>query len=134
MADVITAEDAGRLLTLVAPGYFAYVAYTQRFPRRPRDEFPTLVASVAFSLPLVALANELARKWAIVTNPAEVPYVALLLGLSGAVGYVVALVRGAGSFRALLSALGHSQEPELSVVSRTVMRLPSRKDWVIVGF
>jgi hypothetical protein len=58
----ISPQDAAQLLTLVAPGYFATRGYCTVHPRRERGELATLVASVAFSFPLVAGARWLAGR------------------------------------------------------------------------
>ncbi len=130
MADVLTAEEVGRLLTLVAPGYFAQVSYTSRYPRTERGELPTLVMSAALSLPIVALAGAIAPGD---PKPLDLGYVALLLGLAIVLGYAFALLRGWSLTRDVLSKIGYRREPEASVLSRVFGSLP-RKHLVTVTF
>ena len=104
-----TAEEVGRLLTLVAPGYFAQASYNARYPRTERGELPTLVISAALSLPIVALAGAIASGN---PEPLDLDYVALLLGLAIVLGYVFALLRGRSLTREVLGKIGYRREPE----------------------
>src|SRR4051812_44193829 len=111
MDDVITADDVARLLTLVAPGFFAYTGYTYRFPpTQGRDEFPVFVTSVALSLPLAAVARGIADLLGISTRPTHLAYAALLLVLPLVLGYVAALIRDAARVRRFLATLSLSSD------------------------
>jgi hypothetical protein len=134
VADVLTAEEVGRILTYVAPGYFALYAFRAHFPQRNTGQLETLVLTVATSVPLVALANEIADRRDISTDPTKLGYVALLLGVSIAVGYVFALLRGWGWIRRQLGHVGFRYQPEASVYARTLLRLPQKDSYIIVVF
>jgi hypothetical protein len=124
MADAPTLEDVGHILTYVAPGFFARSAYATRFPQRARDSFDLLIVMVATSLPLVALANAIARQLSISRNPTRLSYVLLLLGTAVAVGYAFALLRGSRRVRAALKKIGYREEPESMLMARTLLCLP----------
>jgi hypothetical protein len=134
MADVISAKDVPQLLTLVAPGFFARVAYGWVLPRKADGELPTLVTSVALSLPLVALASYLAKKLSLRPDATELGYVALLLGLSLGTGYVAGRLRCWSKVRRVLLRLGHRSDPTASVLVRTVMEMDDSKGQVTINF
>jgi Family of unknown function (DUF6338) len=133
-ADAITAQDAARLLTLVAPGYFAYKGYTYVHPQRERGELPTLVTSVALSLPLVAAAQALADLVHLSTSPSTVQFAALLLVGSVATGYLAARLRTTGVVQTLFETLGHHSDPAPTVLVRTVQRMGEKHAQITVTF
>jgi hypothetical protein len=133
MASALTAEDAGRLVTLVAPGYFAHAAYSARFPQRKRDELPLLIASIAASLPLVAVANALSDAVGIARSPTALLYVAILIGCSLGAGYLIARVWDTHTVRGILTRYVQLGEPETAVALRVLPRLP-KKHLVTVFF
>ena len=121
---MLTATEVAHVLAFVAPGFFALGAYRFEFPRRPRERFETLVVSVAASVPLVAL-TELIRGWfGVERNPLAPGYVALLLGLSVALGYAFARLRGSTTSRRLLRRVGLRHEPEDTPFLRVLRGLP----------
>jgi hypothetical protein len=132
MADVLTAEQVGQVLTYIAPGYFARSAYTARFPRPDPPHFNVLLTSIATSLPLVAGAHALAELLNIVAGPTHVAYVALLLGLSMVVGYCFAALREPQSVRKLLAAAGITSQPEALLTTQVLKPLTDR--YVTVHF
>jgi hypothetical protein len=134
VSDTINAQEAAQLLTLVASGYFAYMGYSVVFPRSERGELATLVASIAFSLSLVALARALADLLDIAPNPTQLAYAGLLIGVSLLVGYLLARLRETGFARRALSRLRHRVEPEQAVLLRTVQRMSKRTAQATVTF
>jgi hypothetical protein len=122
LPDIIQPDDVPNLLTLVAPGFFAYAGYAAVFPQRSREELPVLVTSVALSLPLVALTRAFVSGF----NATKLAHVTLLLGLSFLAGYLVALARGTGFVRRMLGFIGYRNEPESTVLGRILQRLPQR--------
>jgi hypothetical protein len=134
VADTITAEEVGRVLLYVAPGFFAVKAWQYRFPQRQREHFETLVVSAAVSVPLVALVDVFRRKLDITRNPLSLSYVTLLLGVSIVVGYAAALIRGTDRARSFLVRLGSDSDPESAVLARTVARVPRENSRVVVLF
>lgn len=134
MAEVISAEDVPRLLTLVAPGFFAMTAYRWVSPGKDRGELPTLMTSVALSLPFVALANAIAHRVAITADPTELGFVVLLLALATVTGYAAARVRSASAVRKILLKIGHHSDPAASVLTRTVMEMNDKKGQVTIRF
>jgi hypothetical protein len=134
MADVISAQDVPRLLTLVAPGFFARTAYGWVLPRKESGELPTLLTSVALSLPVVAVANAVARRVGIRADASHLAYVALLLGLAVLAGYGAARLRCTTAVRKALLGLGHRSDPTPSVIARTVMEMSDTKAQVTITF
>lgn len=132
MADVLTAEQVGQVLTYIAPGYFARSAYTARFPCPDPPHFNVLVTSVATSLPLVAAANGLAELLSIPARPTNLGYVALLLGLSMVVGYCFAALREPQWVRQRLAAIGITSQPEALLTTQVLKPLSDR--FVTVNF
>lgn len=130
--DNLTVEGIGRLLLYVAPGYLAVRAYQYRYPRKRREAFETLVVSLVWSVPLVALV-EPARRWlGIVRNPLSWRYVALLLCVSALLGYLAAVVRGRPRVRGFLLWLGSGADPESSVLVRAASNLARTESLVTV--
>jgi Family of unknown function (DUF6338) len=124
MADALTAEEVGRILTFVAPGFFAWAAFRAVFPQRDRGQLEMLVIAVATSLPLVAVANFIADECDIErTDPTKLGYVALLIGVSLLAGYAFAIFRGWGWIREKLSWVGLRYQPESSIYAQTLLRL-----------
>jgi hypothetical protein len=132
MADALTAEQVGQVLTYIAPGYFARSAYTARFPQPDQPHFNVLVTSVATSLPLVAAAHGLAGQLDISTSPTHVGYVALLLGLSMVIGYLFAALREPKVVRKMLGAFGITSQPEALLTTQVLKPLKDR--FVTVDF
>lgn len=132
MADVLTAEQVGQVLTYIAPGVFARSAYTARFPCQDQPQFNVLVTSVATSLPLVAAARGVAALTGVTARPTEVGYVALLLSLSMLIGYCVAWLREPRWVRRLLAGLGITSQPEALLTTQVLKPLSDR--YVTVNF
>lgn len=125
MADVLTADQVAQVVSFIAPGFVARIAYAGRFQRREPQQFSLLVSSVVLSLPLVAAATALAR-WLGVsyTKVTDLGYVLLLFGLSFAVGWSAALLRARRPVRQVLARLGLSYQPEGSIYAQTLLALP----------
>lgn len=134
MADVLSADDVTLLLTLVAPGFFAWTSYGWVLPRAAPEELPLLVTSVALSLPLVALAQALAASVGIDSGTKDLAYVVLLMGLSVGAGYAAARIRLLNPVRAFLLRAGHRSDPVATVLVRTVMEMQDAKGQVVVNF
>lgn len=132
MADALTAEQVGQVMTYVAPGYFARSAYTARFPCPDQPHFNILITSVATSLPLVAAAHGIAELLKVPTRPTEAGYVALLLALSMLVGYCFAAVREPQWVRKRLADIGITSQPEALLTTQVLKPLSDR--FVTVNF
>ncbi len=132
MAEVLTAEQVGQVLTYIAPGYFARSAYNARFPSLERPQFNLLVTSVAISLPLVAAAHALAKPLHISTSPTSLEYVLLLLGLSMLVGYLFAALREPTWARQMLGKCGITSQPEALLTTQVLK--PLKDTFVTVAF
>lgn len=124
MADAPTTDEVARILTYVAPGFFARVGYTARFPQRQKEHFHTLVVSVAASVPLVALGNLIANVLGVDSHPTKAPYVLVLLGPSIVIGYLVAALRGWERMRKGLRRLGIPFDPEATIYEQTLLKVP----------
>jgi hypothetical protein len=120
----ITLDRVGDVLLFVAPGFFARVGYTARFPQPKQGDFYALVASLAASVPIVALGHALADWLGWHKTATNLAYVSLLLALGLAGGYLVARVRGSEHMRAVLRWLKIPFAPEATVYERTVLKLP----------
>jgi hypothetical protein len=118
-ADVVTPQDVGNLLTLVAPGFFTYAAYAYRYPRRALSDLPMLVTSVALSLPVVALARSIAPRLHIGTSSGtHLAYAVLLVALGLAAGTLAGWLRAWGVTQRALEALGFFNDPAPDVASK----------------
>jgi predicted permease len=124
VADAPTSEEVARILTYVAPGFFARVGYTARFPQREQQHFYALVVSVAASVPLVAMGNAIANAIGIDHDPTDAAYIALLLAPAIVVGYLAAAVRGSERTRRFLRRLSIPFEPEATIYEQTLLKLP----------
>jgi len=122
VADVaLTADQVGQVVTYVAPGFVALLGYRARFPRPDRPPGEVLIVSAVLSLPLVAIASLLPGN----QRPTQLGYVALLVLGSGALGYLVAWLRGTEWARSgLARVLDYRQEPEGSIYAQTLKKLP----------
>ncbi|MEA2282433.1 MAG: hypothetical protein QOK21_3040 [Solirubrobacteraceae bacterium] len=124
MADVaLSATDVGNVLTYVAPGFFSYGAYRARLQQSRPEATHLLVVSVAASLPLVALGNQLAEAFGVARRPTQWQYVACLLVVAVAAGYVAASARSLRITRQSMRRLGLMWAPEASVYARTLAPL-----------
>jgi len=117
---VLDASAVGQLISLVAPGYLARLGYRARYPAHERPAGEVLLISVVASLPLVALVNTVLPGRQQVT---QFEYVAALLVLALAVGYAVALARGARSVERLLGRLGYRIQAEGSIYAQTLKHM-----------
>ena len=124
MADSGLIDQAGSVLLFVAPGFFARLSYQARFPQRESGDLYALVVSVAASVPIVALGHFCAEKASISTNPTNIGYVVILLGIAVLAGYFIGLLRDWSRTRHLLGDLGLPYEPEATMMERTVFRMP----------
>ncbi len=121
MPDIpLTADDVGRIVIFIAPGFLARFAYRARFPARERPTAEVVVLSVVTSLPFVALATEVVGS----SKPTDPGYVAVLLGSALFVGYALAILRGLKWMRDRLGGLKLSSQPEGSVYAQTLLYLP----------
>lgn len=126
MADVLTLTEIGRLVSYIAPGYFARWTYRKRFPKGLEQPGEILIQSVVLSLPFVALAHEIAGA----RTSLSWIYLIALLGPAVAAGAVTAWLRDLDTTRNFALALGVSAQPDASMWVRTIGRLP--KDALIV--
>lgn len=118
------------MVQFVAPGFFARLAYEARFPRAERTSLNTIIWSVAASLPLVVLSNELAGWFGIRIDATSWQYVALLLTPALLVGYAVAALRSKPWTRKILGWLGLYHQPDGSLYAMALLSLP--RDTVVV--
>lgn len=133
MSDVVLDANAvAQVITYVAPGFLVRLGYRARYPGPDKPPGEVVIISVAASLPLVAIVRAL---WTGSPKPTEVGYVAVLLGLGFAAGYILAFVRGRRLIKKLLAALDYRLEPEgtiyaqlLSPMSATATVLIELKD------
>lgn len=124
MADVaLSADDVGRIVQYVAPGFFARVSYEARFPQPERSALNTTIWSVAASLPLVAIGNGLADALDTTMAATDWQYVAVLLVPAVIAGYTVAWVRGRRIVRTWLRWLGLHHQPDGSLYAQTMLGL-----------
>jgi hypothetical protein len=125
VATAVTPDDVANLITLVAPGFFAYSAYTYRFPQRARSEIPTLVVSVALSLPIVALGTWITRHWSDAPTATDLDYAAVLVSLGLASGWLAGLLRDLPLSQRVLSKVGVAHAPDATVLGRVIRNLPT---------
>jgi hypothetical protein len=124
MADfVLTPDQVGSIVLFVAPGFFARLAYEARFPRSERSTLNVIVWSVAASLPLVALGNELAALLDVDRTATGWKYVLVLLGPAIVMGYAVALVRSTPRARRALGRCGLKHQPDGSLYAMTMLSM-----------
>jgi hypothetical protein len=122
---VLSAEDVGRIVQYVAPGFFARVAYQARFPRDEPSTVNLLLWSVAASLPLVALGGLLADALGIARSPTSWSYLVILLLPAALSGYAVAALRDRKRVRSLLGKLGLHHQPHGSLYAMTMLDPPA---------
>jgi hypothetical protein len=125
VAESLTPDDVANLITLVAPGFFAYSAYTYRYPQRARDEIPTLVVSVALSLPLVALGTRITELWNDDPTATDLDYAGVLILLGLGSGWLAGLLRDGPRGQRLLGRFGVARAPDATVLGRVIRKLPS---------
>lgn len=121
MSDIaLSATDVAEIVTYVAPGYLAYTGFRMRYPRPERSSGHTLILSVVFSLPLVAVAH-----W--VTHgehtPTQIGYVMALLGGAAVIGYLLALLRSTRFSGWLLRRIGYRMLPDGSIYAATLSQM-----------
>jgi hypothetical protein len=133
VADAPTAEDVGNILIFVVPGFFARVGYTARFPQPQQEPSYALIVSVAVSVPLVAIARELAEGLNLGTAPTDPKFAVLLVVIGLTAGYLAALLRGSTEVRALAQRLRIPFEPEATIFEQTLLRLDDEEAKVTVG-
>lgn len=117
---VLDASAVGQVISFVAPGYLARLGYRARYPAPDRPAGEVLIISVVASLPLVALVNAVLAGRQQVT---QLAYVAVLLVLALAVGYGVALARGARPVGRVLGRLGYRIQAEGSIYAQTLKHM-----------
>lgn len=121
MADVLTLQEVGRIVSYAAPGYAVYGTYRARFPAAVRPAAEVLIASTVLSLPFVALAQHLAPEDA--TDPTSLRFVAALLIPAWLAGLLLGWVRGWGVVRDVFEQAGFGAQAESSVWLRTLRYL-----------
>lgn len=119
-AVVLDADAVGQVITYMAPGFLARLGYRARYPGPERPAGEVLIISVVASLPLVAVATALLSGD---QKASQLGYVALLLTIGLAVGYLVALVRGRSPIKKLLGKLGYRIEPEGTIYAQTLKHM-----------
>jgi len=120
-----TAEEIGRIVVFIAPGFVARAAYAARFPREAPEELSMIVSSIVLSLPLVALTKALAWQLGLAdVSVTDLAYVAVLFTVSALAGYAAAFVRGRTQVRAVLARWGLAHQPERSIYAQTMLALP----------
>jgi hypothetical protein len=107
----------------VAPGFFARVAYQARFPQSERSAINIVVWSVAASLPLVALGNQLARLTDVERSSTDWHYVVLLLLPAATLGYALAALRFNRRVRKLLGWFGLQHQPDGSLYALAMLSM-----------
>lgn len=92
----VTPQDVANILTLIAPGYFATKAYSIIYARGEKELSRTVLESVIFSLPIVALYDYF---WKIIAGSGteivatNISYVMPLLVSAIALGWIFAKAR-----------------------------------------
>jgi hypothetical protein len=117
---VVDAAAVGQVVTYVAPGFLARLGYRARYPGLDRPAGEVFIVSVVLSLPLVALVTALLPGEQTAT---QLGYVAVLLGLALAVGYVAALIRGRPKVKDALAKAGYTLDPEGTIYTQTLKHL-----------
>jgi hypothetical protein len=91
MEAVISIQDVANIVTLVAPGYFAFKTYSIIYAKGDKDFSQIVLLSVVFSLPIVA-AYTLLFSVDDVANT-DVRYALGLVAFSIAIGFACAQIR-----------------------------------------
>jgi hypothetical protein len=122
---VLSAEDVGRIVQYVAPGFFARLSYQARFPREESSTVNLLLWSIAASLPLVALGQLMADALGIAKDPVSWDYLAVLLLPASLSGYSIAALRDTNRVRRWLGRLGLRHQPHGSLYAMTMLDAPA---------
>lgn len=125
MSAAPSAADVANILIFVVPGFFARIGYRARFPQRDQQPTFALVVSVALSLPLVAVADEIADLAGIATESTDSWYALLLVALGLLAGYLAASLRAANWFRKVLAYFKMPFPPEATIYEQTVLKMPA---------
>lgn len=119
-AVALDANAVGQVIAYVAPGFLMYLGYRARYPSPDRPPGEVLIISVVISLPLVALVGAVLLGEQKATHPG---YVALLLSLAFALGYIASLLRGSPCTKKLLAKLGYRIQPEGTIYAQTLKHM-----------
>lgn len=137
-----SAADVANILIFVVPGFFARLGYTARFPQRPSEPGHQLIVSIALSVPLVALARELADLVGISTTSTSAAFAIELVVIGLVAGYLAASLRAWKRVRELMRSLGMPFPPEATIYEQTLLQLPEdgqvtitlKGDRVVTGY
>jgi hypothetical protein len=113
----ISGAAVAQLVTYIAPGFIARLAWRLRYPAADSPAGETLIVSVVASLPLVAVVQALLPG---AQTPDELEYVVPLLVVSAAAGYGSALVRSTPLVRRLMARAGYRLDPPGTLYSQTL--------------
>jgi hypothetical protein len=123
MSDILSVESIGNVILYLAPGYIAVGVYRSVFEKKELGDTPMLITSAVYSLPIVALANEIVvhitghwqhLPFKLISKPDNLAYVILLIVLSPIAGYLAVMIRRWKPVKKLLDKLDFSPpEPDL---------------------
>jgi hypothetical protein len=119
-----TAADVANILVYVVPGFFARLGYLARFPQRRQETAYALIVSVAASVPLVAIVNEIAEALGLEANPVNAVYCVSLVVVGLCAGYLTAVARGWQPIRDVLGRIGIPFQPEATIYERVLVGTP----------
>lgn len=125
---VLDADAVGHVVTYVAPGFMMFLGYRARYPAPPRPAGEVVLIAVVGSLPLVAVVTALLSGDQDATQPG---YVAALLILGWAVGYLFAQLRARRRVKEWLSKRGYRILPEGTIYAQTLYEM-SEQGTVVV--
>lgn len=126
MEDVVTLQNIASIATFIAPGYFAIQTYSAVYAKRERDISRLIIESIAFSLPLVAVANYIWHTLLHLHAAAQLDtgYVLLVLVLSLLAGWLASFLRVRTPVRQILEFCGMGH-PDEDYIRRQFSRLKS---------
>jgi hypothetical protein len=109
----VSLQDIANIVTFIAPGYIALAVYSLKYAKGDKNFSKILVESVVWSLPLVALANEIWVKFFHKQSVASlnIGYAFLVLALAIIGGYVFAELRVRWPINKLASRFGGLDSP-----------------------
>lgn len=128
MEDVVTLQNIASIVTFIAPGYFAIQTYLSVYAKRQRGISTILVESIAFSFPLVAVANYV---WQTLlhrslTAQLDAEYVLLVFALSIIGGLLASFLRMTRPVKRVMGILGVGH-PREDYIQRQFKRLKSNQ-------